>query len=84
MVLKRVTLLSQRERVGDPEPIEKNLTRREREVLQLIAQGYGNREIAKRLTIETGTAKNHVHNILDKLNVKSRKDAAVYYSLGLV
>jgi two-component system, NarL family, nitrate/nitrite response regulator NarL len=64
--------------------LEKGLTRREREILQLIAQGYGNREIAQHLTIELGTTKNHVHNILDKLNVKSRRDAAVYFSLGLV
>jgi len=87
MVLKRVSALANKQ--GEPASLasavnEKNLTGREREILQLIAQGYGNREIAQQLTIELGTAKNHVHNILDKLNVKTRRDAAVYYSLGLV
>lgn len=61
----------------------KELTRREREILELIAQGYDNRAIAQRLTIEIGTTKNHVHNILDKLNVKSRRDAALVSTLGL-
>jgi DNA-binding NarL/FixJ family response regulator len=86
MVMKRVSALSQQERVGEPRARfnDKGLTRREREILRLIADGYGNREIAQALTIEVGTAKNHVHNILDKLNVKTRQDAAVYFSLGLV
>jgi two-component system nitrate/nitrite response regulator NarL len=52
--------------------------------LGLISEGYGNREIAQHLTIELGTAKNHVHNILEKLSVKTRRDAAIYYTLGLV
>ena len=58
------------------------LTRREREILKLMAKGYGNREIAEQLTIEIGTAKNHVHNILDKLCVSSRRDAAACWSLA--
>jgi DNA-binding NarL/FixJ family response regulator len=85
IVLKRVSALSQHARTGSPFDRfqEKTLTRREREILHLIAQGYGNREIARTLTIELGTAKNHVHNILEKLNVKTRQDAAIYFSLGL-
>ena len=51
------------------------LTPREREVLKLMALGLSNAEIAERLTIELGTVKNHVHNILTKLNVNSRRDA---------
>ncbi len=58
------------------------LTKREREILRLMAQGYGNREIAEQLTIELGTAKNHVHNILEKLHVRSRKDAVACWSLA--
>jgi DNA-binding NarL/FixJ family response regulator len=58
------------------------LTRREREVLNLIKQNYSNREIANYLTIEVGTVKNHVHNILDKLSVNSRRDAAIYGSIA--
>lgn len=86
LVMKRVSSLANQQRTENVSPslIEKTLTRREREILQLLAQGCGNREIAQHLTIELGTAKNHVHNILDKLNVKTRRDAAVYFALGLV
>lgn len=52
-----------------------SLTRREREVLNLVQQGLTNQEIAESLVIELGTVKNHVHNILRKLNVNSRRDA---------
>jgi DNA-binding NarL/FixJ family response regulator len=55
------------------------LTPREREVLDLIGEGLSNQEIAVRLVIEVGTVKNHVHNILRKLDVSSRQDAAVYW-----
>jgi DNA-binding NarL/FixJ family response regulator len=86
LVMKRVSSLAneQRNTRTANAVYEKSLTRREREILQLLAQGCCNREIARHLTIELGTAKNHVHNILDKLNVKNRRDAAVYYALGLV
>jgi DNA-binding NarL/FixJ family response regulator len=57
------------------------LTPREREILALIAEGMSNQEIADHLVIEMGTVKNHVHSILDKLNVNSRKDAALYLTL---
>jgi DNA-binding NarL/FixJ family response regulator len=52
-----------------------SLTRLEREVLNLVQQGLTNQEIAETLVIELGTVKNHVHNILRKLNVNSRRDA---------
>ncbi len=58
-----------------------DLTPREREVLDLIALGLSNQEIADRLVIEVGTVKNHVHSILQKLNVGSREDAAAYLAL---
>jgi DNA-binding NarL/FixJ family response regulator len=54
------------------------LTARELEVLQLIGEGLTNQEIAEQLVIEVGTVKNHVHNILDKLHVSSRNEAAAY------
>jgi len=50
------------------------LTRRERAVLHLMEQQLSNREIANRLVIEVCTVKNHVHNILTKLDVSSRRD----------
>jgi len=54
------------------------LTSRELEVLKLIGDGLTNQRIAEQLVIEVGTVKNHVHNILDKLNVSSRGEAAAY------
>jgi two-component system NarL family response regulator len=54
------------------------LTTREMEVLELISKGYTNQQIAQNLVIEVGTVKNHVHNILEKLNVRSRGEAAAY------
>jgi DNA-binding NarL/FixJ family response regulator len=54
------------------------LTPRELEVLELIGQGLTNQEIAEKLYIEVGTVKNHVHNILKKLDVSSREDAAAH------
>lgn len=52
------------------------LTRREGEILELIELGFSNKDIARRLNISVGTAKNHVHNILEKLNVRRRDQAA--------
>lgn len=57
------------------------LTAREREILRLIRNGASNRDIAQELTIELGTVKNHVHNILKKLNVSRREQAALYVEL---
>jgi len=54
------------------------LTPRELEVLRFIAEGLTNQEIASRLVVEVGTVKNHVHSILEKLNVSSRDEAASY------
>ena len=51
------------------------LTERERDVLVLLAQGYANREIADRLVISEGTVKNHVSNILGKLQAENRTQA---------
>jgi len=55
-----------------------HLTRREREVIALIEEGLSNKEIAVRLRIELQTVKNHVHNILDKLQLNSRREVARY------
>ena len=52
------------------------LSDREREVLVLLAQGASNREIAEKLVITEGTVKNHVSNILDKLQAENRTQAA--------
>jgi len=54
------------------------LTARELDVVNLIAEGLPNKEIAKRLFIETQTVKNHIHNILDKLQLHNRFEAVKY------
>jgi len=53
------------------------LTEREREILQLIAQGHSNAEIAERLVLRTKTVQNHVSNIFNKLQVADRAQAIV-------
>ena len=55
---------------------ETPLTRRECEIGNLLKQNLSNKEIAVRLGIEEATVKNHVHNLLEKLRVHSRTDAA--------
>ena len=55
-----------------------SMTRRETEILQLVAGGLTNKEIAGQLTITEGTVKNHVHNSLEKLHLSNRTQAAAY------
>jgi two-component system, NarL family, nitrate/nitrite response regulator NarL len=72
VLLRRVAMLAA-EHGGDPAA---SLTSREREILELIDEGLSNKQIAQRLCIEVPTVKNHVHNLLEKLGVQSRYEAA--------
>lgn len=54
------------------------VTRRELEILQLVADGLSNKEIGRKLVITEGTVKNHVHNALEKLHLENRIQAAAY------
>jgi len=54
------------------------LTARELEIVNLIAEGLSNKEIAQQLAVETQTVKNHIHNILDKLQLHNRLEAVEY------
>jgi two-component system, NarL family, nitrate/nitrite response regulator NarL len=72
-LFRRVAVLA---RESWREPVEARLTARELDVLRLIEEGRSNKEIARALSIELSTVKNHVHNILEKLNVDSRTEAA--------
>ncbi|MBE3553237.1 MAG: response regulator transcription factor [Kyrpidia tusciae] len=61
---------------GSAAEVAKRLTPREREILGLIARGRSNREIAEALTISENTVKNHLKNIMAKLDVKNRAQLA--------
>jgi DNA-binding NarL/FixJ family response regulator len=63
---------------GTPSPRPADLTGREVEVLRLIAKGATNREIAEQLVISEGTVKNHISNILSRLGLRDRTQAAIY------
>jgi NarL family two-component system response regulator YdfI len=70
---------------SDVSPLAEPLTRREREVLQMLAGGWANKEIAARLSISDHTAKFHVASILGKLGAATRAEAvAIGIRRGLV
>jgi DNA-binding NarL/FixJ family response regulator len=64
-------------RAAAPPELFPDLTEREREVLELLAQGGNNTDIARKLTISMKTVRNHVSNILSKLQVVDRTQAAI-------
>jgi two-component system nitrate/nitrite response regulator NarL len=67
---------------GHPPP---DLTRRERDILRLLAAGASTRAMAERLHVSPATVRNHVQHILEKLGVHSRLEAAAYATCrGLV
>ncbi len=63
---------------GGPRREKPLLSDREKEIVQLVAQGYRNKEIGERLFISEQTVKNHLHNIFDKLGVSDRLELALY------
>jgi DNA-binding CsgD family transcriptional regulator len=64
---------------GEPPPAEEALTEREREILSMVSAGATNADIAKRLVISQSTVKSHVKNIMRKLGVRNRTQAAARY-----
>ena len=54
------------------------LSTREREIVELVAQGYKNKEMAAKMFISEQTVKNHLHNIFDKLGISDRLELALY------
>jgi two-component system, NarL family, nitrate/nitrite response regulator NarL len=80
VLLERVRILA----ATTPSAATSRLTPREREIAELLGDGHTNKAIAQQLGIEPTTVKNHVHNILEKLQVSRRTDAALRLRAGLV
>lgn len=84
VMIKYHELLAQQKHQGDEQPlnielaVDHNLTRRELEVLRCIVDGMSNKECAQSLFISEKTVKNHITNLLRKLEVADRTQAAVY------
>lgn len=78
MAVKLIDEFKQMSRAGRGHVPGLRLTERELEVLRLVAKGLNNREIAKQLFISDNTVKNHVRNILEKLQLHSRMEAVMY------
>jgi len=84
-VVARVAQLDDPEAPPQPQPLVVPLTERELDVLRLLAEGRSNREIAAELFLAEGTVKNHVTNVLVKLEARDRTQAALRArALGLV
>lgn len=83
-VLKGFTELQTQSKV-ERDPIQEPLTQREIEIVRLMAGGYSNKEISRAIFKSEGTIKNHVSNILAKLNVRDRTRAVLKaLELGLI
>ncbi|PYU09720.1 MAG: DNA-binding response regulator, partial [Acidobacteria bacterium] len=63
---------------GGPRREKPLLSNREKQIVQLVAQGYRNKEMGEKLFISEQTVKNHLHNIFDKLGVSDRLELALY------
>ena len=85
MVMQRLSTLAASNRVApamQPQVQAQALTARERQILELVGQGLSNKRIAISLSISHATAKNHVHHILSKLQLRNRTEVAAYLQNG--
>jgi two-component system NarL family response regulator len=78
MAVKLIDEFKQMSKPDKQQSTALKLTDRELEVLRLVARGLNNREVAKELFISENTVKNHVRNILEKLQLHSRMEAVMY------
>ena len=77
-LLTEFALMAKRSNERSQQVPTPRLTERELEVLKLVARGLNNRDIAKEPFISENTVKNHIRNILEKLQLHSRMEAVVY------
>jgi DNA-binding NarL/FixJ family response regulator len=77
-LLTEFALMAKRSNERSQQVPTPRLTERELEVLKLVARGLNNRDIARELFISENTVKNHIRNILEKLQLHSRMEAVVY------
>lgn len=77
------TLLRRVGALAADRPLKPRLTSRELEIVRLIESGLTNKQIGRRLCIEVATVKNHVHNILEKLQVRTRNEAVTLIRTGV-
>jgi len=81
MATKILNEFATQSRRSEPPPVASpvaNLSAREKEVLQLVVKGATNKDIAAKLYITENTVKNHLRNILEKLHLENRVQAAAY------
>jgi len=76
-IVSKTMLVPKTSEIGDVV----NMTKREKQVIELIADGLSNKEIAQKLNLSMYTVKSHVHNILEKLALQSRVEIAKYTQL---
>jgi two-component system nitrate/nitrite response regulator NarL len=77
-LLRRLRRMANSNREGDDARSLPTLTVRETQVIELICAGLSNKDIARRLNIGLATTKAHVHNLLGKLNMQRRTQAALW------
>ncbi len=77
MLLRRVRMLAADRAPREP-AADVHLTRRERDILELLVEGLSNKQIGARLCIQLPTVKNHVHHVLEKLEVSRRAEAVAW------
>ncbi|MEO8678867.1 MAG: response regulator transcription factor [Vicinamibacterales bacterium] len=81
VLLRRIAALAaEHDRAAASTGQHERLTIRERQIVSLIEQNLSNKEIAQHLGIEVATVKNHVHNVLEKLNLRRRVDVGQWLS----
>lgn len=86
LVRKVINVISHNAQAGANEVLlAEDLTRREREVLRMVAEGCTNKEIAQKLFISENTVKNHLRSIMDKLRCKNRAEAVtIGFRAGII